>query len=225
MSRKAVFFLMVLAPALAIWLALMGLETLRTNLMGWFLLVFGIAYPAGGLIYYFIRKGPFWKSAASGKVVQEEKDDRSFWVILPGMLVAFFAPPLEFMYWHLLPHPLWGQIAGLVLVFAALVLRLWTRAHIRGLYSGHVEIQTEHKLVQTGPYRWVRHPGYTGLLLMALGVAVGYFSLIGVVAIFVLLIPGLAYRMQVEERLLAVQFGEEYYNFSRRSKKLIPGVW
>ncbi len=69
MSRKAVFFLMVLAPALAIWLALMGLETLRTNLMGWFLLVLGIAYPAGGLIYYFVRKGPFWKSEAKGEVI------------------------------------------------------------------------------------------------------------------------------------------------------------
>ncbi len=225
MSRLAVFFLMIVAPALAILLALLGLETLRANLLGWFLLVFGIAFAAGGLIYYFIRRVPFWKSTGGGKTAAEEKGDRSFWLILPGFLVVFFAPPVEFMYWHVLPNPLWIQITGLALILAALALRLWARAHIRGLYSGHVEVQAGHKLVQTGPYRFIRHPGYAGFLLMALGLAAGYSSLIGLAAIPILLLPGLAYRIRIEERLLAVKFGEEFKSFSQRSKKLIPGLW
>lgn len=226
MSRLAVFFLMIVAPALAICLALLGLETLRNNILGWFLLVTGVAYPAGGVIYYFIRREAFWKPAGGGEPMREEKGDRSFWLILPGFLAVFFAPPLE---WYYLPaflaRTIWMQVAGLALILAAVALRVWARAHIRGLYSGHVEVQADHRLVQSGPYRFVRHPGYTGFILLALGLAIGYSSWIGLAAILLLLLPGLAYRMQIEERLLNEQFGEEYQHFSHKTKKLIPGIW
>jgi len=154
MSRLAIFFLMVLAPVLAI-------------LLGWFLLVLGVAYPVGGVIYYFIRREPFWKSAGGGEAARDEKGDRSFWLILPGFLAVFFASPLEFMYLHLLPHAFWLEMTGLAILLFSLALRIWARAHIRGLYSGHVEVKAEHQLVQSGPYRFVRHPGYSGLVLMA----------------------------------------------------------
>lgn len=226
MSRLAVFFLMIVAPALSICLALLGLETLRENFLGWFLLLFGVAYPAGGVIYYFIRREPFWRSARVGETVLEEKGDRSFWLILPGFLAVFFAPPLEWMYLpEVLPRAVWMQVSGLGLILAAVALRVWARAHIRGMYSGHVEVQAEHQLVQSGPYRFVRHPGYTGFLLLALGVTVGYFSLIGLAAIPVLLLPGLAFRMSVEERLLGENFGEEYRAYARKTRRLIPFIW
>ena len=226
MSRPAILFMLLVAPVLAICLALLGLETLGSNILSWFLLVLGVAYPAGGVIYYFIRREPFWKSAGRGEAAREEKGDRSFWAILAGFLAVFFAPPIEWMYLPaVLPRILWMQIAGLALILAAVALRIWARAHIRGLYSGHVEVQVGHRLVQSGPYRFVRHPGYTGFLLMTLGVVIGYSSLIGLVALPVLLLPGLAYRMKVEERLLIEQFGEEYRAYTSRSKKLIPGVW
>ena len=226
MSRLAVLFLMILAPALSIFLALLGLETLRSNTLGWFLLVLGIAYPAGGVIYYFIRREPFWKSVRGGEAVREENGDRSFWLILPGFLAVFFAPPLEWMYLpEILPRLPWLQAIGLGLLMSAVILRIWTRAHIRDMYSGHVEVQVEHRLVQSGPYRFVRHPGYTGFLLITLGVAIGYSSLIGLAAVPVLLLPGLAYRMKVEERLLTEQFGEDYQIYIRKSNKLIPGIW
>jgi protein-S-isoprenylcysteine O-methyltransferase Ste14 len=226
MSRLAIFFLMVVAPALAILLALLGLETLGDNILGWFLLVLGVAYPAGGVIYYFIRREPFWKSAGRGEAVRQESGDRSFWAILPGFLAVFFAPPLEWLYLPVfLPRSPGMQITGLGLILAAVAMRIWTRVHIRGLYSGHVEVQAGHRLVQSGPYRFVRHPGYTGLLLMALGVVVSYSSLIGLVAIPVLLLPGLAYRMSVEEKLLRDKFGDEYQRYIRQTKKLLPGLW
>jgi protein-S-isoprenylcysteine O-methyltransferase Ste14 len=226
MSRLAIFFLMIIAPTLSICLALMGLETLRANLLGWFLLLLGIGFPAGGIIYYWIRREPFWRSAQVGETVLEERGDRSFWAILPGFLVVFFAPPLEFMYLPaILPHTIWMQWAGLVILVLSLALRIWGRMHIRGLYSGHVEVKVEHTLVQSGPYRFIRHPGYTGLVLMSLGVAFGYSSLIGLLAIPILLLPGLAYRMNMEEKLLKEHFGEEYRAYTRKTRRLIPFFW
>jgi protein-S-isoprenylcysteine O-methyltransferase Ste14 len=124
-----------------------------------------------------------------------------------------------------LPRLLWMQIAGLVLILAAIALRIWARKHIRGLYSGHVEVQSDHHLVQSGPYRYIRHPGYTGFLLMVLGLVIGYSSWIGLVAILVVLIPGLAYRIKVEEDLLKEHFGEKYQRYAHKTKQLIPGIW
>jgi protein-S-isoprenylcysteine O-methyltransferase Ste14 len=226
MSRIAVFFLMVIAPALSICLALLGLDTLGRNFLGWFLLVLGVAYPAGGVIYYFIRREPFWASTRSTEVIQEEKGDRSFWFILPGFLAVFFAPPLEWMYLPpVIPRLFWMQVAGLVLILLAVALRMWARVHIRDLYSGHVEVQVGHHLVQSGPYRFIRHPGYTGFLLVALGLVIGYSSWIGLAALPILLLPGLGYRMRVEERLLTNQFGEEYQAYCLRTRRLIPFLW
>ena len=226
MSKLVIFFLMVIASALAIFLALLGLETLGTNKLGWFLLVFGVAYPAGGIIHYFIQREPFWKSTRGSETAREEKGDRSFWFILPGFLAVFFAPPLEWMYLSaVLPRSIWLQTCGLVLVLFGLALLIWGRSHLRGLYSGHVEVQSDHRLVTSGPYRWIRHPSYAGFLVLVIGVVLGYSSLIGLVAIPVLLLPGFIYRMSVEEKLLKEQFGDEYSAYQADTKKLLPGIW
>ena len=117
------------------------------------------------------------------------------------------------------------QIAGLVLILAAMALRVWVRAHLRSQYSGHVEVQVGHILVQSGPYRFVRHPGYSGFLLLAIGLALGFSSLIGLAAVPLLLMPGLAYRMKVEEKLLSEQFGEEYRVYALKTRRIIPLIW
>lgn len=226
MSRLSNLFLGVVAPALAICLALLGLETLGSNLLGWFLLVLGAAYPAGSVIYYFNHREPFWNPFGGGEVEHEESGDWSFWLILPGFLVVFFASPLEWIYLPtVLPRTLLVQIAGLVLILASAVMRIWAWLYIRGMYSVHLDVQANHCLVQSGPYRFVRHPGYTSLLLMVLGLVIGYASLIGLIAIPVLLLPGLAYRMMVEERLLTEKFGEEYQTYALSTNQLIPFLW
>ena len=226
MSRLAILFLLIIAPVFALYLALIGLETMSNNILGWFLLLFGIAYPAGGVIYYFIRREPFWKASHNGTLSREEKGDASFWLILPGFLIAFFAPPHEWMFMTaILPRTVPFQIAGLVLILFAIALLIWARAHIRGQYSGHVEVQAGHYLVTSGPYRFIRHPSYCGLLLMSLGVVVGYVSWIGLAGLALLLLPGMAYRIQVEEKLLRTQFGADYQEYASRTHKLLPGIW
>ena len=92
MSRLAVFFLMIVAPALSICLALLGLETLGENMLGWFLLVFGIAYPAGGVIFYFIRREPFWESQGC-RVAHPGGKGRPFVLVDPARIPGCFLCP------------------------------------------------------------------------------------------------------------------------------------
>jgi protein-S-isoprenylcysteine O-methyltransferase Ste14 len=158
--------------------------------------------------------------------VRAETGNRSFWWILPGFLAIFFAPPLEFLYlptW--LPRGTNMELAGLVIILLGLLLRVWTRLTIGAMYSGYLRVKVGHVLVTDGPYRFVRHPGYSGFVLMALGLCIGYSSLIGLIAIPILLIPGLSFRMKVEERMLSEEFRDDYWAYARRAKKLIPGIW
>ena len=226
MNRVAVFFLLIIAPALALVLGVLGLETLKDNLLGWVLLVIGVAYPAGAVILVWIRKQAFWQSA--GPARSEERGDLSFWLLVPGMLAVCFAAPLEYMYldaYAWLPRAVWMQALGLGLVALGLLLRLWTRSAIRGAYSGHIQVTHDQILVTGGPYALIRHPGYLGLLLLTLGIALGYSGLIALIAVPVLVLPGLAYRIHIEERLLRESFGEPYRKYARRTKRLVPFIW
>ncbi len=226
MSRTAIFFLLVLAPALALVLALLGLETLSANILGWLLLAIGVGYPAGAITNFWIHKEPFWKTKAGGDTLVEEIGDKSFWLILPGFLTTFFVPPLEYIYLPaFLPRVGWMEIIGLALIIIGVALRLWTRISIKGHYSGHVQVTAEQQLVQSGPYRYIRHPGYAGYLFMALGICLGYSSLIGLAAIPIFMLPGFVYRMNLEERLLAESFGDEYRAYVHRTKCIFPGIW
>ncbi len=83
----------------------------------------------------------------------------------------------------------------------------------------------EQPLCTGGPYRWIRHPAYGGFLAMSLGLAAGYTSIIAGLAVPLLLLPGLVYRMRVEERLLIEQFGKDYLDYAARTRRLIPGLW
>ena len=226
MSRVAVFFLMIVAPALAICLALLGLETLQDNLLGWFLLVTGIAYAAGIVISYYVREERFWESRLKGLVMAEEQADYSFWFITLGMMAAFYLSPLEYLYIApLLPRAAWMEASGLGLVILGSVLFVWARRILGESYSGHISIKQGQELTQSGPYRFIRHPAYLGYLLMALGLALGYSSLAGLAAIPLILIPTAIFRIRVEDKILAEHFGAQFEEYARKTKRLIPGIW
>ncbi|RPI86970.1 MAG: isoprenylcysteine carboxylmethyltransferase family protein [Chloroflexi bacterium] len=219
MNRLMKIFLIVIAPIMAVSLAYLGVKTLDTNLAGWFLLLMSVAYILGIPLY-------FWKKRGEPRARREETGDRSFWLVQPGFLIAIFGAPIEYLFLPgLLPRVIWMQVIGLLMLGISVALHSWARQAIRGQFSGHLQIQPEHRLVKNGPYRYIRHPAYLGYLLMALGIAISYSSLISIGAVLVLLLPGLAYRMRVEEKLLAHEFGDEYQVYAQKTQHLIPGLW
>jgi protein-S-isoprenylcysteine O-methyltransferase Ste14 len=226
MSLVAKFFLLVVAPILAILLALLGVETLPANPLGWFLLLVGVVYTAGVIIVYAIRKERFWESPLNGVPIQEEHGDSSLWFITLGMLAAFYLSPMDYIYLPArLPRNAWMSFSGVGLVALGMVLFVWARRVLGKNYSGHVSVKHGQALVQSGPYRFIRHPAYVGYFLMALGISLGYSSLVGLASALLLLLPSLIYRIKVEERLLIRHFGEAYLKYSDVVKRIIPGIW
>ena len=211
--------LVILGGVLGLALSLLGLQASQDNLLGWVELFIGVGYLAGGALYL---SHPGWQKSAR----LAEQGISSFVAIAPGFLAVFFTPPIEYIYLpSVIPHKDSLEIAGLGLILAALLLRVWTRLALRGQYNGRLQIQPDHRLVTSGPYRYMRHPGYAGFVLMALGLATCFSSLGGLIVIPLLLIPGLAYRMRVEERLLIEQFGDAYRKYATHTRRLFPGIW
>lgn len=112
---------------------------------------------------------------------------------------------------------------GAALTAAGLLFTVWARVHLGTNWSGTVTIKKGHELITSGPYAFVRHPIYTGLLLAFAGSALARDELRGALA-FVLVLWSLWRKLRNEERWMLEQFGEAYSTYSRRVAALIPFV-
>jgi protein-S-isoprenylcysteine O-methyltransferase Ste14 len=226
MSRITIFFLVVVTLGLSLLLSLLGWFTLPTNLLGWFLLISGLIYFFGIIVVYWIRGIRFWRPRAVGELLKQEPTDRSFRAIVLGMIPAFYLPPLGYLFFEaILPRTRGMQILGLFIIVLGSVLFVWARRALGNFYSGHLSVVEGQPLVQHGPYRLIRHPAYAGYVLIALGLSIGYSSIGGLIIILCLLIPTLIYRIQVEDTVLAKHFGNQFMNYARKTKCLLPYIW
>ncbi len=124
-----------------------------------------------------------------------------------------------------LPIPAtWREATALGLLVGGLLLR-WSAILILGrFFTVHVAIHGDHRLVEIGPYRTIRHPAYSGLLLAFLGLGVFFGNGLSVVALMIPITLAVAYRIRVEESALRRALGAGYSAYCARTKRLIPGV-
>jgi len=113
---------------------------------------------------------------------------------------------------------------GLGLLAIGGVLRIWPMFVLGRRFSGLVAIQSGHELVTDGPYRYVRHPSYLGMMISFVGWVLVFRSAVGLAAAALGLLV-LAQRIEAEEALLASQFGDRYAEYRRRTWRLLPGVY
>jgi len=123
-------------------------------------------------------------------------------------------------------HARWVLFAlGLVLMGGGIAIRQWAVAVLGRFFTIDVRVQPGQAVVDSGPYRWVRHPSYTGLILtfVGIGLALGNWAALALVTV----VPtvGLLVRIRVEERALVEGLGEPYRRFAANRPRLFPGIW
>ena len=116
-------------------------------------------------------------------------------------------------------------VAGLVLMCAGIAIRQWSVATLGRYFTIDVRVQSGQTVVDTGPYRWVRHPAYTGLILVFLGLGLTLGNWAALAVAFLVPTAGLVYRIRVEENALLAGVGEPYRRYAEGRKRLVPGVW
>ena len=116
-------------------------------------------------------------------------------------------------------------VAGLVLMCAGIAIRQWAVSTLGRFFTIDVRVQSGQTVVVRGPYRWVRHPAYTGLIVtfIGLGLALGNWAALALLAV----VPtaGLVYRMHVEEGALLDGLGEPYRRYAETRPRLFPRLW
>ena len=119
-----------------------------------------------------------------------------------------------------LPEPFF--YIGIVLMLTGIAFRQWAILVLGRFFSTTVRVLTDHRIVTNGPYRFIRHPSYTGALLTLVGLGLGSRTWAGTLIILVL--GGLVYnyRISVEEKVLRAEFGQEYVDYAKKTKRLIP---
>src|SRR6266545_2453946 len=137
------------------------------------------------------RKGRPGRDRGTGVIVSLSLAG-SIWI---GILLRRWVPALD------TPEPNAFAAAGIAAIWVGLAVRVWAVLTLRGSFSTFIQVDADQAVVTRGPYRWVRHPSYTGLLLVALGFGLGAGN------------------------WLARVLGDQYRSYQRATHRLVPGLW
>jgi protein-S-isoprenylcysteine O-methyltransferase Ste14 len=178
-----------------------------------------------GLVYFFSEVALRFMRRAGKSTKQADRGSLALlWVaivfgVTAGIYATHLAPGAAFQ----LPPA--GMTVAVVIFALGLVLRWWSILVLGKFFTVEVAIASDHKLVVRGPYKIVRHPSYSGLMLAFVGFALTLQNWVSLALVLVPIAAALAYRVRIEETALVGAFGDEYRNYSRTTKRLIPGIF
>jgi len=149
---------------------------------------------------------------------------RLFYLALTVVAAVFLNGSVRKIHWNrgVLPHTVATGVLGDFLVLVGLFLAIWARVTLGGNWSARVTLKENHELIQRGPYRVVRHPIYSGLLLMIIGTAVLAGQVGGFIAL-VICFCGFWVKLRQEEALLSKHL-PGYSEYMQRTKALVPFI-
>jgi protein-S-isoprenylcysteine O-methyltransferase Ste14 len=125
-----------------------------------------------------------------------------------------------------LPGNEWLRPAlGCAVGLAGVTLRWWAIRTLGVHFTRNLQVAAGQTVVVDGPYEYLRHPSYTGAILMFAGVGIGLGNALGIAACFLLPVIGFIRRIPREEALLRGELGEPYSEYASHTRRLLPGVW
>jgi protein-S-isoprenylcysteine O-methyltransferase Ste14 len=169
----------------------------------------------------------YWFAAAfrQNRVQKREPAAERFVHILfmIGGFALLFSPDPRFgrLNQRFLPVSPLLDLCGILLTAVGVAFAIWARAHLGKYWSAQVTIRQEHRLIRTGPYRFIRHPIYTGMLLALLGTALAVSEYRAILGLAIILL-GFIKKARKEESFLQIQFGADFEEHKRHTGFFLP---
>ncbi len=116
-------------------------------------------------------------------------------------------------------------ITGLIIIIFGLSIRLVAKKTLDKQFTYTVKIIDDHKLIISGIYKYIRHPSYTGQLLIFLGSGIAFANIYSIIFLFIPNLLASFYRISVEEKVLIDHFKDQYTDYMKKTKKLIPLIY
>ena len=117
------------------------------------------------------------------------------------------------------------EITGVIIIITGIIIRFIAIKQLGRFFTTDVTIRENHELIQTGFYKVLRHPSYTGSLLSFLGFGLSLNNWLGLAIAFLPVFFMFIYRMNIEEKVLTQQFGEQYKTYISKTKRIIPFIY
>jgi len=201
------------AALLAVTLVLLFMS--RQKIQPLFLVALALAW--SGVALFWTGSG---KTSQSGEF-RFYRPLRLFILAVTFCLLFWRETGIGFLGNRFLPRSGAIAVTGFVATLLGWAVAIWARAHLGRYWSDKVVLREDHKLVRSGPYAYMRHPIYSGVLLAVLGTAVVLGEVRGIIA-FVLLLTNYVVKARREERMLAQQFGKEFSIHQQHAGFLLP---
>ena len=165
----------------------------------------------------------FWSKRGAERVTSRRQMYYAVPVVLGFTLLLSSRVEIEWLNLRFMPRSAPVQVAGLAITVAGMGFAVWARVHLGRNWSSAPMIKEQHELIRSGPYRLVRHPIYTGLLLAAVGTFLVSGKVRGVLGV-VLIYLGFVIKSRIEEEFMVRTFGSEYDDYRRSTGAIFPRV-
>lgn len=213
MIKKIIETILLILPAIV--LPLLGKPALLLTWPVWVAALFGILLSMS-------------QPAMAGKNEKSHAHDRySMFLILVGALLCFIIPISDYAYGKskVILIQQTSTRLGLLMIFGGFFFRYWSIQVLGKFFTSKVHIQSDHELIQTGPYQYLRHPSYTGAWISMIGVSLFFQSKMGLAfSIFVYFLIYI-YRIECEEKALEGIFGDAYVQYRKKTWRILPFIY
>jgi len=119
----------------------------------------------------------------------------------------------------------WLTWVGVAIMISGVVFRQYVISFLGKFFTATVQIHKDHHLIKAGPYRYIRHPSYLGILILALGDGIALANWISLLLCIMLPAIGIIRRIKVEEKELCHHFGEQYQDYRKNTWRIIPYIY
>lgn len=124
----------------------------------------------------------------------------------------------------LFPDPTFLIVTGFLFVVFGVIFAIWARIYLGQHWSGAIQLKEGQHIVQSGPYRYVRHPIYTGIVSSFIGLFLMHPQRLGLITLL-LVIVSYHRKMNLEEAFLVHHFGQEYEQYKQKTSRIIPFIY
>jgi protein-S-isoprenylcysteine O-methyltransferase Ste14 len=162
------------------------------------------------------------KLRGSGEVIKKRDNTSTLLLRVSGYVSVFSAILLAEYKIAMLPNLFFYM--GAFLMVIGIIVRQWAIFTLGRFFTLTISVQKNQKVVDYGPYRFIRHPSYLGLFLTFSGIGVALQSWGGTLVILVVFGLALGYRIRVEEKFLVSELGDDYIQYMKKTKRLIPFI-
>ena len=150
--------------------------------------------------------------------------NRLVWILVASAFIMAWLPVI-LDFGRLLALGDWMTWLGVAIMISGIVFRQYSISILGKFFTATVQIKKDHELIKAGPYGYIRHPSYLGILIIALGLGIALANWISLILCIVLPLTGVIQRIRVEEKELERHFGSKYHDYRENTWCILPYIY